>query len=148
SRYVRILNQNDPIFDPASSQFIGTTTAYNPFGDFRVPIASNAGGLAFATVHPKDIDISKLATLDFTMYTTDLFKLPAGGVGFAFGGQFRRENFSQDPDQLEIDGDIIGSSPTVGTVAGRKSYAFFAETKIPIFSPTNAIPGFYSLEFD
>jgi hypothetical protein len=30
--------------------------------------------------------------LDATIYTTALFNLPAGGVGFAFGGQFRRES--------------------------------------------------------
>ena len=39
----------------------------------------------FARVHPKDEDTSKLATLDATIYTTDLFHLPAGGVGLAIG---------------------------------------------------------------
>ena len=33
SRFNRILNAADPIFDPTSSQFIGTTIPYNPFGD-------------------------------------------------------------------------------------------------------------------
>ena len=40
SRYNRILNAADPIYNPASDQFIGTTIPYNPFGDYRVPIAS------------------------------------------------------------------------------------------------------------
>ena len=31
SRFNRILNQADPIFDPTSPQFIGTTVAFNPF---------------------------------------------------------------------------------------------------------------------
>src|SRR5437868_10765813 len=35
SRFNRILNQADPIFDPASPQFIGTTVAFNPFADYR-----------------------------------------------------------------------------------------------------------------
>ena len=35
SRFNRILNQADPIFDPTSPQFIGTTVAFNPFGDYR-----------------------------------------------------------------------------------------------------------------
>jgi len=60
SRFNRILNGADPIFDPSSSQFIGTTIPYNPFGDFRRPIPANEIPVAFATVHPKDIDISKL----------------------------------------------------------------------------------------
>jgi iron complex outermembrane receptor protein len=147
SRFNRILNQADPIFDPNSPQFIGTTVAFNPFSDFRVPIPSNAATLAFARVHPKDEDTSKLATLDATMYTTALFDLPAGGVGLAFGGQFRRESLREDPDMLNVEGDIVGNSPVPPARGGRKSYAFYAETKIPIFSPANAIPGFRSLEF-
>jgi iron complex outermembrane receptor protein len=147
SRFNRILNQADPIFDPASSQFIGTTVAFNPFGDFRAPIPSNQATIDFARVHPTDIDTSKLATLDATMYTTALFNLPAGGVGLAFGGQFRRESLKENPDALNVEGDIVGNSPVPPATGGRKAYAFYAETSIPIFSPTNAIPGFHSLEF-
>jgi len=147
SRFNRILNQADPIFDPTSSQFIGTTVAFNPFGDYRVPIPSNEATIEFARVHPKDEDFSKLATLDATIYTTSLFELPAGGIGFAVGGQFRRETLEENPDMLNVEGDIVGNSPVPTANCGRKSYAFYAETSIPIFSPTNAIPGFRSLEF-
>jgi len=147
SRFNRILNQADPIFDPTSPQFIGTTVAFNPFGDFRRPIAANAATVEFARVHPKDEDTSKLGTLDASIYTTALFNLPAGGVGFAVGGQFRRESLKENPDMLNVEGDIVGNSPVPPAVGGRKSYAFYAETRIPIFSPANAIPGFHSLEF-
>ena len=147
SRFNRILNQADPIFDPTSPQFIGTTVAFNPFSDFRRPIPSNAATLEFARVHPKDEDTSKLGTLDASIYTTALFNLPAGGVGLAFGGQFRRESLKENPDMLNVEGDIVGNSPVPTAVGGRKSYAFYAETRIPIFSPANAIPGFHSLEF-
>jgi len=146
SRFNRILNANDPIFNPASDQFIGTTIPFNPFGDFRVPIPSNTASVNFATVHPKDIDISKLTELDINVYTTELFKLPAGGVGLALGAQFRRENLEQDPDQLNIEGDIIGSSKTAITHAGRKDWAFYAETRVPLFSPEMGIPGLHSVE--
>ena len=64
-------------------------------------IPANVADVTFATVHPKDVDTSELATLDLNIYTTELFKLPAGGVGFAFGGQFRREQLTQDVDQIE-----------------------------------------------
>ncbi|PYJ48855.1 MAG: hypothetical protein DME87_11050, partial [Verrucomicrobia bacterium] len=86
SRFNQILNQADPIFDPTSPQFIGTTVAFNPFGDYRNPIPSNEATVSFARVHPKDEDTASLWTLDATMYTTALFNLPAGGVGLAFGG--------------------------------------------------------------
>ena len=147
SRFNRIVNQADPIFNPASSQYIGTTVAFNPFGDYRFPIAANQAAVDFARIHPKDEDISKLATLDANIYTTSLFKLPAGGVGFAFGGQFRREALDEMPDLLNVEGDVAGNSPVPEVSGGRKSYAFFSETSIPIFSPTYSIPGFYALEF-
>jgi len=147
ARFNRIVNQADPIFDPASPQFIGTTVAFNPFGDYRIPIPSNQATVDFARIHPKDEDISKLATLDATIYTTSLFKLPAGGVGFAFGGQFRREALDEIPDTLNVAGDVAGNSPVPLVSGGRKSYAFYGETDIPIFSPVYRIPGFYALEF-
>jgi len=147
NRFKRILNAADSIFDPTSADFIGTTIPFNPFGDFRVPIPSNALPVDFATIHTKDVQLSKLATLDFNIYTTQLFKLPAGGVGFAFGGQFRRENIVQSPDEEALMGDVIGFSKEAITHAGRKDYAFYGETDVPIFSPENAIPGFHALEF-
>jgi iron complex outermembrane receptor protein len=142
----RILNQADPIFDPASPQYIGTPIAFNPFGDFRRPIPSNAATVEFARVHPKDEDISKLATVDATIYNTNLFDLPAGGIGFAVGGQFRREDLEENPDRLNVIGDIVGNSPVPAVRGGRKSFAFYGEMNIPIFSSANAIPGFHSFE--
>jgi iron complex outermembrane recepter protein len=146
SRFNQILNQNDPIFLPGGA--LAGQQAFNPFGDaqFGAAIPSNQAGLDFATIHPKDIDTSEIATLDLNIYTTSLFKLPAGGVGFAFGGQWRKERLVQDVDQLSLIGDIIGSSTGASTDAGRRDWALYAEANIPIFSPTFSFPGFYSLE--
>ncbi len=147
SRFNRILNAADPIFDPASDQFIGTTVPYNPFNDYRVPIATNALPTAFATIHPKEIDRSTLATLELNMYSTSLFQLPAGGVGLAFGGQFRRETLQQQPDNSLIAGDILGTGPGNFTHAGRKTYAFYAEADIPVFGSNFTAPALHALEF-
>ncbi len=146
SKFNRILNAADPIYSPNSSQFIGTTVPFNPFGDFHVPIASNQAAVAFATVHPKDLDTSKLWTIDGSIYTTSLFELPAGGVGMAFGGQFRRESLDENPDPLNVAGDVAGNSPVPVAHGGRKSFAFYVEANIPVFSPKMAIAGFHSLE--
>lgn len=148
SRFNRILNQADPIFTPGSPEYIGTPVAFNPFGDFRVPIPSNAASIEFARVHPTDLDTSKLATIDATIYTTALFDLPAGGIGFALGGQFRRETLDENPDQLNINGDISGNSSIAPAHGGRKSYAIFVETSIPIFSEKNAVTGFHALDIN
>ena len=146
SRLTQILNQNSPIFAPGG--VLAGGTAFNPFGDALngPPIPTNFADVAYATVHPKDVDTSEIATLDLNVYTTSLFKLPAGGVGLAFGGQFRREQLTQDVDQLSLSGDIASSSPGASTQAGRKDWALYAETSIPITSPTFNFPGFYSTE--
>src|SRR5436190_16803959 len=148
SRFNRILNQADPIFNPTSPEYIGTRVAFNPFGDFRVPIPSNAASIEFARIHPTDLDTSKLATIDATIYTTALFDLPAGGIGFALGGQFRRETLDENPDQLNINGDVSGNSSIATAHGGRKSYAIFVETSIPIFSEKNAVTGFHALDIN
>src|SRR2546423_3745038 len=148
SRFNRILNQADPIFNPASPEYIGTPVAFNPFGDFRVPIPSNAASIEFARIHPIDLDTSKLATIDATIYTTALFDLPAGGIGFALVGQFRRETLDENPDQLNINGDVSGNSSIATAHGGRKSYAIFVEMSIPIFSEKNAVTGFHALDIN
>ena len=146
SRLTQILNQNSPVF--AAGGALAGGTAFNPFGDALSgpPIPSNFADVAYATIHPKDVDTSEIATLDLNVYTTSLFKLPAGGVGLAVGGQFRREQLTQDVDQLSLSGDIASNSPGASTQAGRKDWALYAETSIPITSPTFNFPGFYSTE--
>ncbi len=142
-RFERILNANDPLFNPVSSDFIGQTIPYNPFNDFKVPIATNLPLINFARLHERDLFESKLATFDLNIYTTDLFDLPGGPVGLSLGGAFSRETYIINPDdQLRI----LGQEPPVR--AGRKEVAFYAETRIPIFGPEQGIPGFHSLEFD
>src|SRR4029453_17328063 len=126
-RFERILNAADPLFDPTSSSFIGQTTPYNPFGDFRVPIASNLPLIDFATDRARDLFTSKLATLDLNIYTTDLFDLPAGGVGLAFGGGFSREEYTINPDDQHRLGEELGVGFTAPVKAGRKEWNVWAE---------------------
>jgi iron complex outermembrane recepter protein len=146
-RFERILNAADPLFDPTSSVFIGQTTPYNPFNDFHVPIASNAPLIDFATLKARDLVTSKLTTLDLNIYTTDLFDLPAGGIGLAFGGGWSREEYSVNPDDQHRLGEELGVGTIAPVRAGRKEWNIYAETLIPVFSPKFNIPLFHSLEF-
>ena len=148
SRFNRILNRNDPIFNPASDQFIGTTVPFNPFGDYRVSDCSQRGDdFDFATVHPKDVDTSELWTLDLEHLHDGVVQASRlVAVGFAFGGQFRREKSTQDIDQLNLDGDIIGSSPPPAhRRAGRIGHSMRRLTSRS--SARNGHPGFHALEF-
>src|SRR5205814_2810785 len=147
-RLERILNAADPLFDPTSSEFIGQTIPYNPMADTQhVTFASNLPLIDFATLNTRDLNTSKLATLDLNIYTTDLFDLPAGGVGLAFGGVFIRESLTENPDDENRTKDNVGVSQEFPVKVGRKEYALYAETLIPIFSPKWKVPFFYSLEF-
>jgi len=142
-RFNRIVNANDSLFNPTSSDYIGQTIPYNPFADTQhALVPSNLPLIEFASVNTRDLLTSKLATLDMNIYTTDLFDLPAGGVGLAFGGSFNRESYRVDPDD---ENRLEASEEPVK--AGRKSWGIYAETLIPIFSPKWNIPGFHSLEF-
>ena len=146
-RFSQILNANDPLFDPTSSAFIGQTTPFNPFGDaLHVPNPNNAPLIDYARLNSRDLFTSKLMTLDLNIYTTDLFDLPAGGVGLAFGGVFSRESYTIDPDDQNRLGQNMDIAAIAPVKAGRKSWSIYAETLVPIFSPKFNIPGFYSLE--
>ena len=146
--FQEILNAADTIFDPASSEFIGQTIPYNPMADSQhVTFPSNLPLIDFARLHTKDLFTSKLATLDLNIYTTDLFDLPAGGVGLAFGGVFSRESYRIDPDDQNRLGENAGTTSFTPVKAGRKSWGIYAETLIPVFSPKWRIPGFTHWSF-
>jgi len=146
-RYEQILDANSALFNPASSSFIGQTVPYNPFGDTRsTPIATNAPLVEFATFNARALLTMKLSTLDLNIYTTDLFDLPAGGVGLAFGGAFVRQTYDLNPDDQQRLGQEMGVGIFAPVKAGRKDWAIYAEALVPIFSPKWNIPGFHSLE--
>jgi iron complex outermembrane receptor protein len=148
SRFNRVLNANDPIFDPASSQYIGTTQPYNPFGYYGNPIPNNAKVVQFAIVHTHDYNVSSLGNAYATLNTTQMFDLPGGAVGAALGADYRVESLQQNPDALNLAGDTIGSSAATITSHTRKVWAAFGEVHLPVVSPSQHIAGVHSLSVD
>ena len=147
SRFQRTLNAADPIFDPSSPQFIGTTIPYNPFADYRVPVANNYRLAPFTEIHPGEVDRSTLATVDVNIYTTELFRLPAGPVGFAFGAQFRRETQDQHPDAILQSGDALGLGVVLPVSGSSQAYAGYAEASVPVFGGDYSVRGFHAVDF-
>jgi iron complex outermembrane receptor protein len=63
----------------------------------------------------------------------DLFKLPAGMVGAAFGAAYRRDEINDTPGPITRAGNIWGSS-TAGITAGKdKTKEIYGELSVPIF---------------
>ena len=145
SRFNQIVNANDQIFNPTSSTYIGTTTPYNPFGyPAGNPIPSNALTVKYATVYVKDQFNTYLRNPFITVSSGEIFKLPGGPVGVAFGVDYRIETLEQNPDAISLLGDD-GSGAENLVNKSRSVLAFFAETKIPVVSPSQHVPGMYDL---
>jgi iron complex outermembrane recepter protein len=148
-RFAQILNANDPIFDPNSASYIGTTVPYDPFGSYRgQEPPNNHYSINYARANVRDLSKSLIAQAGLNIYTVDLFDLPAGGVGFAFGADWRNEEYTFNPDDQNRLGEQLGVGIAPFSHGGRKDYAFYAETTIPLFSPTMGITGLHSVEFD
>ena len=149
SRFNQIVNQNSPIFDSHSSQYIGTSIPYNPFGyTASQPIATNAPSIAYATVHVKDQFTSTLRNPFAKVTTNALFTLPAGDVGFAAGVDYQVDTEVANPDALSVIGDVAGSGAENQYTKARKVFAFYGELSVPIFSPKQNIAAFHSLSLD
>lgn len=63
--------------------------------------------------------------------TGDLFALPAGNVGFAFGGEIRHESYTITPSANLLAGDIVGLGIS-SSDASRNTMALYTEFSIPV----------------
>jgi outer membrane receptor protein involved in Fe transport len=86
--------------------------------------------------------------IDFKLTNNELFKMPAGPVGFLVGVEYREESFSDDRDP-RLDGtieytayegatfpivsDVANSSPTADNFGERDVTSLFTEFAIPVF---------------
>jgi iron complex outermembrane receptor protein len=77
-------------------------------------------------------DVSQQDLIDLTANLSgELFKLPAGAVGFATGVEHRKQSGFFQPDAVVVAGDSAGvpSSPTKGEFTATEGYA---EVRIPL----------------
>jgi len=105
-------------------------TAFNPFGD-----GSNTNPATIAkisTIQPNDYTSSNASSQ--LVADGPLFRLPAGPVRLAAGGEFRREGLS-----------TVGLNDRRADLA-REVLAGFAEIAVPIVNPQMGIGGIYSLD--
>lgn len=64
----------------------------------------------------------------------DLFELPAGPVGVAFGAEWRSENASFQPDTFLASGDVDGFNAGLPTQGHYSVWEVYSEARVPIVS--------------
>lgn len=102
----------------------------NPFG------AQTAAGVtaleAAQTVAPTQIGTFKVNFADFRVSRPDVFQLPAGPLGMAFGVEYRKENYSLEALPITEQLGSLGIDPDGDITGSRKSAAAFVEFSVPI----------------
>ncbi|HRN61351.1 MAG TPA: TonB-dependent receptor [Luteimonas sp.] len=137
-----------------------TPDAYNPFWggnleDWGAPKdpAQNQAAIDHFTVPVVRDSKATLFQVDTRFIKEDLFALPAGHVGVAFGGEWRRETLDDDrdprfdgtltytnPTNGAITSDVLGASPAGDNSGDRNVGSLYAEFAIPLVSPSMEVP--------
>lgn len=140
---------------------LSTPDAYNPFsgGCVATPSFGDCSPSSQAAIDAIVFDMRRisrttLAMADFKLSRGDLFTLPAGPVGVAFGLEARRETQSDDRDE-NIDGtftftdmvtgernasNVSAVSPNPDTKGSREVFSTYLEFAVPLVSPEMNIP--------
>jgi len=146
---------------------LSTPDAYNPFSGGCVDTISwgdcSPSSQAAADAIRMDLRRTSRTTLtmaDFRMNRGDLFALPAGNVGIAFGVEARRETQRDDRDE-NLDGtitftdmvsgetslsNVAAVSPNPDTYGSRTVGSAYLEFAVPLVSPSMGVPLVHSLD--
>lgn len=68
--------------------------------------------------------------------TGKLFSLPAGPVGFSFGGEWRKTSATFNPDSFLASGDVAGFNPGLPTSGSISVKDVFGEIRVPLIHNT------------
>ena len=146
---------------------LSTPEAYNPFSGGCIDTTSygdcspsSQSAVDAITFDMRRFSRTTLALADFKMSRPDLFTLPGGPVGVAFGMEYRRETQFDDRDE-NVDGtftftdsvsgdtslsNVSAVSPNPDTRGHRTVAGAFLEFAVPLVSPEMNIPLVYSLD--
>ncbi|WP_312598978.1 TonB-dependent receptor domain-containing protein [Brevundimonas sp.] len=140
---------------------LSTPDAYNPFGGGCVTTTSygdcspsSQAAIDAIVFDMRRVSKTTLSLADFKLSRGDLFNLPAGQVGMAFGLEARRETQSDDRD-ANLDGtytftdmvtgeknasNVSAVSPNPDTKGSRNVFSTYIEFAVPVISPEMNIP--------
>ena len=118
-------------------------TAFNPFSGPSAP--NNPATVSGLLVGSKQVGTTDVLSWDAKGFGS-LFDLPGGTVGYAVGLEYRTEKFTDDPDQVQRAGGLVGQSPALGNAGSRNLTAAYIESRIPITGKDWNILGFYRVD--
>jgi iron complex outermembrane recepter protein len=120
-------------------------TAFNPFLNFTAHNTNAARQRVYVTLHNSgEYELQ----IGYVTLNGDLFKLPAGPVSFAIGGEYDAPRWTRDRDTLNTTFQSIGSTDGGSARVNRDVWSIYQEVRVPFTSPTWNFPGFYSFEVD
>lgn len=100
-------------------------TALNPFG----PSAPGVVESLSTTLNRRAIVDIKQGDIQANGH---LGRVPAGEIGVAIGGEYRRESIRDRPDPLAATGGIVGLGGSSGLTGGRRVSAGYVELSLPV----------------
>lgn len=146
---------------------LSTPDAYNPFsgGCAGTPSYGDCSPSSAAAIDAIVFDLVRtsrttLSMADFRMNRADLFELPAGSAGIAFGVEARRETQSDDRD-ANVDGtytftdsvtgatnlsNVAAVSPNPDTEGSRTVGSGYVEFALPLVAPAMDVPLVHRLD--
>ncbi len=120
-------------------------TAFDPFLNFNAHNTKAARQRVYVTLHNSG---EYELPIGYVTINGDLFKLPAGPVSFALGGEYDAPRWTRNRDSLNSTFQSIGSTDGEGARVNRDVWSIYQEARVPFASPTWNFPGFYSFEVD
>jgi iron complex outermembrane recepter protein len=120
-------------------------TAFDPFLNLTAHNTAAARSRVYVTLHNSG---EYELPIGYVTINGDLFKLPAGPVSFAIGGEYDAPRWTRDRDALNITFQSIGSTDGGSARVNRDVWSIYQEVRVPFTSPTWNFPGFYSFEVD
>jgi iron complex outermembrane receptor protein len=120
-------------------------TAFDPFLNFNAHNTKAARQRVYVTLHNSG---EYELPIGYATVNGDLFKLPAGPISFAIGGEYDAPRWTRDRDSLNTTFQSIGSAHVGSARVNRDVWSIYQEVRVPFTSPTWNFPGFYSFEVD
>ncbi|WP_249341744.1 TonB-dependent receptor [Sphingomonas sp. 3P27F8] len=96
----------------------------------------SAAAASYIGIGATNLETYTTQVANFSVTNPNLFDLGAGGVGVAFGAEWRSEAGAVTPDQYLASGNVAGFNPGQPTSGSYSVREFFGEIRVPLLANT------------